>query len=149
MRCQLTHGLPLVDVLIGHSDAYREYCQPALEPTPPDIAVRALVDTGASISVIDSSVISRLRLKDRGVCKVRGFDGGSKEASSSNEYLNYDVALALIDEIGLPGIRVGNLQAVGAPMGYEGYDVLLGLDFLKHCTLTLRFGSGELSVDPA
>jgi hypothetical protein len=137
MRCVLTQGLPLVEVVIGHSDAYREYCESQMEPVLPDLRVMALVDTGASITVIDSSVVSRLRLRDRGVCRVRGFDG-SLVPHGAAEYLNYDISLIIGASDGNCIAAIGNLQAVGVSLGYDQYHVLLGLDVLRHCKLTLN-----------
>lgn len=72
MTVSLPDGLPVVKMRIGHSDAWRELCDRNLEPVPQDITVNALIDTGASITVLDASLVGRLGLRDRGVCRVRG-----------------------------------------------------------------------------
>lgn len=149
MVIPLQNGLPLVDVRIGHSDAFRELCERNLDPVPPDITVKALIDTGASITVIDSTLVRRLRLRDRGVCRVRGFDGNLHADPAAREYLNYDVSLAIPDGDGNPIIRVGDLQSVGAPLNCEDYQVLLGLDVLRHCILTLRFAADQMEINKA
>jgi hypothetical protein len=146
MVVPLLHGLPLVEVRIGHSDAFRELCERNLDPVPPDITVKALIDTGASITVIDSALVRRLRLRDRGVCRVRGFDGDLHADPAAREYLNYDISLAIPDAEGAPIIRIGDLQSVGAPLNCEDYQMLLGLDVLRHCTVTLRFAEEILEI---
>jgi len=60
MTFPLFNGLPLVNVRVGHSDAYREQCERNLEPVPSDIQVKALLDTGASITVIDSDLVAHV-----------------------------------------------------------------------------------------
>jgi hypothetical protein len=146
MTFPLVNGLPLLNVRIGHSDAYREQCERNLDAIPPDIQVKALLDTGASITVIDAEIVHRLRLRDRGVCRVRGFDGNLHADPVSREYLNYDISLSIPDESGSFVVRIGDLQSVGVPMSCEDYQVLLGLDVLSRCTVTLRFAEGELDI---
>ncbi|MFN0075274.1 MAG: aspartyl protease family protein [Prosthecobacter sp.] len=142
----MVNGLPLVDVRIGHSDAHREQCERNLDPVPPDIQVKALLDTGASITVMDADIVRRLRLRDRGVCRVRGFDGSLHADPASREYLNYDISLTIPDASGTFVVRIGDLQSVGVPMGCDDYQVLLGLDVLSRCTVTLRFAEGEFDI---
>ncbi|MGV3660379.1 MAG: retroviral-like aspartic protease family protein [Prosthecobacter sp.] len=149
MIIPLQHGLPLLDVRIGHSDAFRELCDRNLDPVLPDITVKALVDTGASITVIDSALVRRLRLRDRGVCRVRGFDGDLHADPGTREYLNYDLSLAIPGVGGGAMVRVGDLQSVGAPLNCEDYQLLLGLDVLQHCVLTLRLAEDLMEIDKA
>jgi len=146
MVVTLLNGLPLVEVCVGHSDAFREQCERNLDSVPPDIKVKALIDTGASITVIDSGLVRRLRLRDRGVCRVRGFDGNLHAAPAAREYLNYDISIAIPDAEGVPIVRIGDLQSVGAPLNCEDYEVLLGLDVLRHCTVTLRFAEEKMEI---
>ncbi|HBJ87945.1 MAG TPA: hypothetical protein DDZ88_29620 [Verrucomicrobiales bacterium] len=134
MVVPLLHGLPLVEVRIGHSDAFRELCERNLDPVPPDI------------TVIDSALVRRLRLRDRGVCRVRGFDGSLHADPVAREYLNYDISLVISDAEGVPIVRIGDLQSVGAPLNCEDYEVLLGLDVLRHCTVTLSFAEETVEI---
>ncbi len=149
MLVPLQQGLPLVDVRIGHSDAFRELCDRNLDPVLADITVKALIDTGASITVIDSSLVRRLRLRDRGVCRVRGFDGNLHADPAAREYFNFDISLAIPDHEGASLIRVGDLQSVGAPLNCEHYQILLGLDVLRHCVLTLRLAANQMEIAKA
>ena len=149
MTLSLIDGLPVVKVRIGHSDAWRELCDRNLEPVPPDITVNALIDTGASITVLDAALVRRLGLRDRGVCRVRGFDGSLHADPATREYFNYDISLSIPGAEGGVVLRVGDLQVVGAPLSCAAYDMLLGLDVLRHCTLTLRLAESMLEITAA
>lgn len=145
MRVQVQNGLPVVSVQLGASDAYQEFCARNMEPAPRAVIVRALIDTGASITVVDAALLEKLRLRDRGFCRVRGFDS----TSPVSEYLNYDVSLAILDASGGPPvIRLGNLQAVSADLRHPGYEVLLGADVLTECIVALNLGAGEMLLLP-
>jgi len=146
MTVSLQDGLPVVKVRIGHSDAWRELCDRNLEPVPPDITVNALIDTGASITVLDASLVRRLGLRDRGVCRVRGFDGSMHADPAAREYFNYDISLSIPNGEAGVVVRVADLQVVGAPLSCAAYDMLLGLDVLRHCSLTLRLGENVLEI---
>jgi len=64
--------MPIIMVEIGVSDAFAEsrfYRQ--MEQPPRPLSLPALVDTGASLTVIDESVVEALNLIPRGYCDVR------------------------------------------------------------------------------
>lgn len=150
MQYGLTKGLPIVPVRIGVSQPHRDYLARSLEKAPDDIVVRALIDTGATLTVIDSTVIKQLHLQDRGECNVRGFDGNLHAAPESKVYLNYDISFAILDKALEHEVVVSPvLQAVGADLGHPDFDVLLGLDVIKQCTLFMDLAGDHFDVAPS
>jgi predicted aspartyl protease len=137
-------------VRIGVSQPHRNYLAAALEKAPDDIVVRALIDTGASVTLIDNSVIEKLRLQDRGECKVRGFDNSLHASLEEKIYLNYDVSFAILNKARDQEVVIAPaLQAVGADLGYKDFDVLLGLDVLKLCTLFMDLSGDHFDIGPS
>jgi hypothetical protein len=53
---------PILDVEVGNSLTGRQALQRQKQPVPPAIQVRALVDTGSDMSVIDDGLANRLSL---------------------------------------------------------------------------------------
>jgi hypothetical protein len=151
MQYGLTRGLPIVPVRLGVSQPHRDYLARNLEAAPTDIVVSALIDTGASLTIVDSSVIERLGLTDRGFCYVRGFDGNLHAAPEAKEYLNYDASFAILADFvsGQEVVVSRALQVVGVDMGHSEFQVLLGRDFLRHCTLYLDLASEHFDVAPS
>ena len=100
---------------------------------------KALIDTGSDHSLINTKVIQSLDLKSIGPCVLTGFDG--KRVNS----FAYRVSICLEED----DFRIG--RASGAEYSKmvsvdeaahnifdpQGYDVLLGLDFIQHCVLLI------------
>jgi hypothetical protein len=150
MQYGLTKGLPIVPVRIGVSQPHREFLERSMERVPSDLILRAWIDTGASVTLVDNAQIRRLCLPDRGVCNVRGFDGNLHASPETKVYLNYDISFAVMDPTGKQEVVVSSaLQAVGADLGHPDFDVLLGLDILKQCTLFMDLSSNHFDVAPS
>ena len=85
--------------------------------------VIGLIDTGASRTAIDKNIASELKLIARDQQKVLTPSGDSKH------YL-YDIIITLENtKVLIP------LQVFGAVLEKQPYDVLLGRDILRYCTL--------------
>jgi predicted aspartyl protease len=88
--------------------------------------VVGLIDTGASCSAFDASIANELGLVVRDTQNVLTPSGESSQSL-------YDVVIVLADaERGI------SLQAFGANLGKQPYDILLGRDVLKSCTLVFN-----------
>ena len=57
MAFQLQGGLPVIPIRIGHCSAYKVVCARRLDLPSRDLEVLALIDTGASITLIDESIV--------------------------------------------------------------------------------------------
>lgn len=142
----------LIPVRVGLSSHAVRRLAERLEPPPRDFVALALIDTGASITVVSPKVVQHLRAVDRGVCRVTGV-GAVDEAGNSRvvECLNYDLSLQFPGSIQETGgaLRIGDIQAVAAPGGMGDQDVLIGLDVLSGFTLTANWRSGWFELSPS
>lgn len=127
----LANGLSVVSANVGVSSVYREVCDNKLEPYSPDIEVSSLIDTGASISIVDINLLKKLRIHEKDSSFIQGFNG------SSTEYPTFDVWLKVISRTGHLLVEIRDLRVAGANLGDYGYNAILGMDILK--TFTLRF----------
>ena len=93
------------------------------------IWVTALLDIGASCSVIDTSVVRSLALIQAGT--VQGHTPTTD--ASLQTYNPYDVCLAFAR----PQIKIMsmNLPVAEASLAEQGFPALIGRDVLQHCLL--------------
>jgi hypothetical protein len=150
MQYLLGHNMPLVPVKIGISGPAKAYFDQQLDPYPPDLEVTALIDTGATVTVIDQTIVHRLRLLQRGECTVRGFDSQMHASEHSRRYPNYDVSLTILAAQGEPQpvVICPAVQVIGTDIGHDRFQILLGLDVLRHCTLFMHLADGHFDVSP-
>jgi predicted aspartyl protease len=101
-------------------------------PAPSPQMVRALIDTGASISAVDPIVLSALGLQQTGEADIHTPSTGGV----SVKFPTFDVRIAI-----LAG-REGDLhfisdtvQVTGSNLSQFGFSVLIGTDILKKCIL--------------
>ena len=107
---------------------------------PLEVSVKGLIDTGASISIMDQSIRERLRLDSNGYCDVSGFKFDEGE---TDRFPNHDVSLTL----GPSGkIIFPHLQVCSCPLSRDGYDFLIGMDVLQHLDLTICGQPGEFTI---
>jgi len=91
--------------------------------TVPNKSIIGLIDTGASCTAFDSILAGELQLVIRDKQPVLTPSG------QSEQYL-YDIVITL------PNQNLGiSLQAFGADLSKQPYDILLGRDVLASCTL--------------
>jgi hypothetical protein len=111
--------------------------QRAGEAVPPAVEARALIDTGATSTSVNPTIVSQLALAPRGYTSVIT----STTGTTPQVMEQYDVALLLRVEgtvhyltQALPVIGMRPLPAV---------DVLIGRDVLNNCTLIYDGKRGE------
>ena len=107
-------------------------------PSSEDLAAfRALVDTGATGTAVTGRVVSSAQLKPISKRKVLGVSG----AMISNVYqfrLGFVLQNQSPDGSAETGISfVGGMLQGTELAGEHDFDVLLGMDVLRHCQLTL------------
>ena len=88
---------PLLDVLIGVSQAKLKALIDAGNPVPKPMLARALVDTGASCTVIDPETIKKLGLKPTGI----GSTITATTGSVPHDAELYDISLLFQSEANL------------------------------------------------
>jgi predicted aspartyl protease len=125
LTLNLTQAGPLLDVLIGVSQAKEEALKKAGIPVPTLTPARALIDTGASGTVIDPDVIDKLLLTPTG----KGSTLTASTGSVPHEADLYDISIHIPIQRTIkifPSVPIMALEL--APLGVQ---VLIGRDILN------------------
>lgn len=120
---------PLIDVAVGLSAPRFQMLQSANpQGTWPDpIMVKALVDTGASHTGIDLSLVQSLNLVPTGIASLITPSTGNVPCDA----LCYDVAIHIPFPTGMLWSKPLWI-ATGLELHHQGFDVLLGRDVLAN-----------------
>lgn len=126
------------------SQQRREALTEAGEPIPTAVRVRALVDTGASCTCVDPSIIQQLDLTPTGSVPVHTPSSGDSPPTKNQ----YDVSL------GIPGATEDHLPLVlqtipvveADLLASQGFAVLIGRDILKDCILVYNGQMGFFTL---
>jgi hypothetical protein len=117
----------LVDIFVALSTPRVDALKAAGMGFAPPEKVKALIDTGASISSISPRIAQTLGLVPTGITPIYSATttGGPKNSNL------YDVCLAFAQ----PSIKVlgVNIPVIEASLFTPGVDVLLGRDMLRQC----------------
>jgi len=133
----LSQAGPLLDVLIGVSQAKAKALIDAGNPVPKSTPARALVDTGASCTVIDPETIKKLGLTPTGIGSTITATTGS--APHDAELYDISILIPIRSEFkGFPNVPIMALDL--APFGIQ---VLIGRDILSQ-GLFIYDGSSKL-----
>lgn len=116
---------PIIDVtLYPAAEVVTKYNLDKGERIPSKPCV-ALIDTGASMSAIDTPLVDELNLISRDLISVQ------TPAGISNHY-TYDVGIQLPKEM---GFKTFFIEVTGSILTHQPYDILIGRDILQNCTL--------------
>lgn len=100
------------------------YSQRGVKIPQPETGI-ALIDTGASITAVDSQALGRLGLQPVGVVNVRTPQGQTRQGLYPCQ-------------ISFPGTPIDTLQfnaVTGSQLEHQGYKVLIGRDLLRYFQL--------------
>jgi len=140
---QMTPNGPIVQAAILVSAARREALESSGIPIPTAQRIVALIDTGASVSVVDPSVLAALDLNPTGDLDIHtpSTEGISVKAST------YDV------QFGIYAIRPGDphfvsetVQVASAVLANQGIHALIGRDILASCVLIYNGADGYFTL---
>jgi hypothetical protein len=113
------------------------------QQVPDPQPIRALIDTGASISGVDPTVLAALGLSPRGQADVISTTSGASPISVPT----YDVC------IGIYAARHGDLhfisdtvQVTATDLSARGFDALIGTDILCKCILHYNGADGFFTL---
>ena len=126
------HG-PTISVHVGFDSDFRPGNGP---PSLPYSRIPSLIDTGASVSCIDSLLAEELALPIMGRTSVASAHG----LGEVNEYLA---------QIYIPALSItihGRFDGVHLRAGGQPHDVLLGRSFLQYVTLHYEGATGRVVV---
>ncbi|HWY21811.1 MAG TPA: retroviral-like aspartic protease family protein [Candidatus Acidoferrum sp.] len=104
----------------------------------PDMSVRALIDTGASLTIINPQIATTCKLKQTGRQKINAVGG------EAGEFPEYAAAISF------PGSRLPSLdttRVVACPIIRQPFfSCLIGRDILRKWLFTYDGRSGEVEI---
>jgi predicted aspartyl protease len=117
---------PLIHAFIGVSEPRHGALVKAKLPVPQAILVKALVDTGASHTVVDPSVLTPLGLSPRRIAKTITPTTGATPAKC----LTYDVSIHVPLGTATALFSKNAWEVTCLDLKHQGFEVLLGRDIL-------------------
>lgn len=138
----LSSGLVAIKVSLGASGAWREVCHSRLELFMTDVSVVALIDTGASMTVVDRSIVEHLHIHQKGSQTVRVLGSGGAH------FPTYDVWLKVMNRDGAVLFDEPNHSVICAELDNEEYFAILGMDVLQSFTLRMNRPAGVVEMLP-
>jgi predicted aspartyl protease len=117
---------PISEVLIAPPQALVQVLRANGQPVPQPVRAVAMVDTGASGTVLTPSVVAQLGLQPVGVSQM---STPSTTAPVQTRLFNVDITFALNN------VSVTGVVATEAPLGGQHIQCLIGRDILQHGVL--------------
>lgn len=120
----------LVDVQLSWSASQARSLRLAQQPVPPPLDARALLDTGAEITCVDTSLVQQLGLPLAQVALANVPAVGGLTAGA-----HYHAGLTVVHPSGDPhqDLVFQTLLILELPLAGLGYQALLGRDVLDRC----------------
>ena len=122
---------PILNALITVSEARSSALQAQKAEIPNGIKVQGLVDTGASGTCVDPSVIEQLGIPPTGEATM--LTPSTKDGPVPAT--QYDVGLQIYAEVTQPPLVIRNLPVMESHLRQQGIHALIGRDVLSKCIL--------------
>jgi len=127
---------PIVELIVGLSAPRAQALKAAGTAVPPSITVKFLLDTGASSTVLDETIIAPLKLVPTGQIMVNTPTTGGAPVAR----FQYDIALMLYHVDNSRFFQ--NLPIIATDFSAQKIGGLLGRDILSKCLLVYN-GPGD------
>jgi hypothetical protein len=116
----------------------------AHQPVPNPVPIRALVDTGASCTCVDPSVLKDgLKLTPTGSVTVNSPTTGA----TPHDAEQYDIALYIPSVAGQPVLVFETIPVVSSILlNAQGFHALIGRDILRLCLLVYNGTLGNFTL---
>lgn len=120
---------PVLELVVSVSRSRRYVLTRFQSLVPEPIVVRALIDTGATFSCLDSAVFKRLSLSSKGTIPIL-----TPTTGASPQPLNrYDVDLKCLTTPLENLFLFEDFPVLEAPLAAQGIQALIGRDILERC----------------
>lgn len=128
----------MLDAWVGPSQARRKALALANVPIPGPMRIRALIDTGASCTCVDPSILQSLNLTPTGSVPVNTPTTGTQAAVANQ----YDVGLMIphVDPTTPPLLRETVAVIECQLLVAQGFHALIGRDILEGCLFIMDGG---------
>lgn len=121
---------PLIDVIVGVSSHHAAALQVAGHDVPTPVRLIGLIDTGASRSVVDPTLLAPLHLTPSGLIEVRTPSTGA----STHACPEYDVSITLAAGL-QPFWSTSAIPVLESHLPFNEVNALVGRDILSRGTL--------------
>ncbi len=121
------HG-PIVKLFVTISTAHAKVLRKKGQPVPQGVTLPALIDTGATSTMIDEVAIGTLGLDPKDVVGVHTTSTGD----TAIKCYQYDAYLAVTD---VATFNIGDLPILTTNFSKHGIRALVGRDVLSRCLL--------------
>ena len=132
---------PVLDMIVGVSGPRLEALQADGQTAPQVQNIRALLDTGASCTCIDPTVLRALDIKPTGKSLMMTPSTGAVAVEADT----YDVSIIIPSGNQQPLIRP-IISVCASELIHQGYHALLGRDILRHCHVTYNGSTGFFTL---
>lgn len=141
---QISPQGPLLNAVVRISEERHNALTASSLPIPKQINIRALIDTGASCTCVDPSVLTSLALSPTGNATINTPSTGNTPISVDQ----YDVSIIV------PGassnhapLVFGTIPVICSELlSLQGFHALIGRDILEHCFLSYNGSSGYFTL---
>lgn len=132
---------PLIQVFIGVSMPRADALKSAGLPVPATVSGTFLIDTGASCTCIDPTLINKLGIPASGSCPI-----STPSTQGTPHHCNlYDV-LMFIPNGDAGGHLIEAIPVVETSLASQGIEGLIGRDVLDTCLLVYNGSTGHYSL---
>lgn len=132
---------PTLEFYIGVSIPKQEALKKAGLPIPNPVLVKGLIDTGASCTSVDPTVLKTLGLVSTGTIPVHTPSTKSGQPHTANQY---DISIIL------PHAKMSwqfhAVPIIESELSHQGIQALIGRDILKNCLLTYDGQAGTFAL---
>ena len=141
---QIENAGPLLNVQIGVSGPRMAALEQANRPIPPVFSARGLVDTGASCTAIDPSVVTDLELSPTG--DMAAITPGTTPGTKPVDVSQYDVGVLIYGINNLNPLVIPVLPVIEVELANQGFQALIGRDILARCVLIYNGSLGQYTL---
>lgn len=138
---QVTPAGPIIEAFVGVSIPRREALLAAGQTVPNPIHIRGLLDTGASGTCVDPSVLAALGLTPTGTVPVSTPTTGATPVVVDQ----YDIGLIIPAGNGQPLLSQTLPVVASELLAAQGFHALIGRDILSQCVFVYN-GSGFFTL---
>jgi hypothetical protein len=122
---------PLLQFLVGVSRPRLDALTTAGQSVPTSIPITGLIDTGASCTCIDTSILRQLAIPSTGNTQVHT---PSTQIDVPHVANLYDISLVLLHPLVTRTFHA--LPVMESQLSHQGIQALIGRDILANCLLT-------------
>lgn len=140
----VTPSGPLLRALVGVSASRRQALVAANLPVPPPVPITGLIDTGASGTCLDPTVLAQLGVTPTGVVSVATPSTGA----TPHQAQQFDVSLFIPGSTPhQPPLSLGAVPVIESSLlAQQGFHALIGRDILSLCVMVYNGDGGFFTL---